>query len=298
VLPLIVSGTGVAVALAAFIQPRPRRLAEGDADAAGSRRGPSHPRSDCVARAQFKLRHYRPAPRRRRRFRLRPARRAAGDRGVVGRGLEPSGGSLQLVSFLLFVAMVRSGRCSSHRRPRPLPHRGQGRRRPRAGHVRRGRPARHAQQTRRAAPLAPRPTAGGCAAAARQPDSRSSGTARSSTASSWPTGSSGRCRRCTGRRDMAARRRAALRRLRPPRSWPGSTSARCRGRSGESDSSCSPPAFEPPIVLSPLVEPCAELARQILDGDLEGLVLKERSAPYRDGSRAGWWKVKDRSWYE
>lgn len=82
------------------------------------------------------------------------------------------------------------------------------------------------------------------------------------------------------------------------RSWPGSTSARCRGRSGESDSSCSPPAFEPPIVLSPLVEPCAELAQQILDGDLEGLVLKERSAPYRDGSRAGWWKVKDRSWYE
>ena len=56
--------------------------------------------------------------------------------------------------------------------------------------------------------------------------------------------------------------------------------------------------INPTIVLSPLVEPCAELARQILDGDLEGLVLKERSAPYRDGSRAGWWKVKDRSWYE
>lgn len=36
----------------------------------------------------------------------------------------------------------------------------------------------------------------------------------------------------------------------------------------------------------------------MLDGELEGLVLKDRTAPYRDGSRAGWWKVKDRIWYE
>jgi hypothetical protein len=27
-------------------------------------------------------------------------------------------------------------------------------------------------------------------------------------------------------------------------------------------------------------------------------VLKDRTAPYRDGSRVGWAKVKDASWYE
>ena len=57
-------------------------------------------------------------------------------------------------------------------------------------------------------------------------------------------------------------------------------------------------AFEPPVFLSPLIEPSADIARQMLDGELEGLVLKDRTTPYRDGSRAGWWKVKDRSWYE
>ena len=57
-------------------------------------------------------------------------------------------------------------------------------------------------------------------------------------------------------------------------------------------------AFGPPVHLSPLVEPCADVARQMLAGELEGLVLKDRTSPYRDGSRAGWWKVKDRSWYE
>jgi hypothetical protein len=35
-----------------------------------------------------------------------------------------------------------------------------------------------------------------------------------------------------------------------------------------------------------------------LPGNREGLVLKDRSSPYRDGWRAGWWKVKDRSRYE
>ncbi|HET9756551.1 MAG TPA: hypothetical protein VFP66_08625 [Candidatus Limnocylindrales bacterium] len=29
-----------------------------------------------------------------------------------------------------------------------------------------------------------------------------------------------------------------------------------------------------------------------------GIVLKDRTSTYRDGSRAGWTKVKDRSWYE
>jgi ATP-dependent DNA ligase len=33
-------------------------------------------------------------------------------------------------------------------------------------------------------------------------------------------------------------------------------------------------------------------------GTLEGIVLKDRDAPYRDGRRVGWVKIKDRSWYE
>ena len=33
-------------------------------------------------------------------------------------------------------------------------------------------------------------------------------------------------------------------------------------------------------------------------GVIEGIVLKDRRATNRDGSRAGWSKVKDRSWYE
>jgi hypothetical protein len=31
-------------------------------------------------------------------------------------------------------------------------------------------------------------------------------------------------------------------------------------------------------------------------GDLEGIVLKDRESTYRDGSRAGWFKVKDAGW--
>ena len=30
----------------------------------------------------------------------------------------------------------------------------------------------------------------------------------------------------------------------------------------------------------------------------KGLVVKDRHAPYRGGSRSGWFKVKDRNWYE
>jgi bifunctional non-homologous end joining protein LigD len=56
-------------------------------------------------------------------------------------------------------------------------------------------------------------------------------------------------------------------------------------------------AFEPPVYLSPLVEPRREIVERITAGELEGLVLKDRTSPYRDGSRAGWWKDKDRSWY-
>jgi ATP-dependent DNA ligase len=31
---------------------------------------------------------------------------------------------------------------------------------------------------------------------------------------------------------------------------------------------------------------------------VDGIVLKDRRSPYRDGSRAGWWKVKDAGWFE
>lgn len=57
-------------------------------------------------------------------------------------------------------------------------------------------------------------------------------------------------------------------------------------------------AFELPLELSPLVEPHTALVEAMLDGRLEGIVLKDRHSTYRDGSRAGWTKVKDRSWYE
>jgi ATP-dependent DNA ligase len=57
-------------------------------------------------------------------------------------------------------------------------------------------------------------------------------------------------------------------------------------------------AFEAPVYLSSLVRACANVARQMLDGELQRLVLNDRTSHYRDGSRAGWWKVKDRSWYE
>ena len=40
------------------------------------------------------------------------------------------------------------------------------------------------------------------------------------------------------------------------------------------------------------------LVEDMADGRLEGIVLKDRTSTYRDGTRAGWTKVKDRSWYE
>jgi hypothetical protein len=36
----------------------------------------------------------------------------------------------------------------------------------------------------------------------------------------------------------------------------------------------------------------------MIDGRLEGIVLKDRTSTYRDGSLVRWVKVKDRSWYE
>jgi hypothetical protein len=35
----------------------------------------------------------------------------------------------------------------------------------------------------------------------------------------------------------------------------------------------------------------------MISGELEGIVLKDRTSNYRDGSRAGWVNVKDPSWY-
>ena len=57
-------------------------------------------------------------------------------------------------------------------------------------------------------------------------------------------------------------------------------------------------AFEPPYELSPLIDPSADLARQITGGHLEGIVLKRRASPYRAGSRGGWSKLKDPRWAE
>ena len=56
-------------------------------------------------------------------------------------------------------------------------------------------------------------------------------------------------------------------------------------------------AFDIPLELSPLVEPSVSLVEHMEDGRLEGIVLKDRTSTYRDGTRVGWSKVKDRSWY-
>jgi ATP-dependent DNA ligase len=55
-------------------------------------------------------------------------------------------------------------------------------------------------------------------------------------------------------------------------------------------------AFDVPLELSPLVDPSASLVQHMESGRLEGIVLKDRMSTYRDGTRVGWSKVKDRSW--
>ena len=57
-------------------------------------------------------------------------------------------------------------------------------------------------------------------------------------------------------------------------------------------------AFDVPLELSPLIEPSPSLVEHMEDGRLEGIVLKARTSTYRGGTRVGWSKVKDRSWYE
>jgi len=46
------------------------------------------------------------------------------------------------------------------------------------------------------------------------------------------------------------------------------------------------------------VELSVDLGERIVNGELEGLVLKDRTAPYRSGSRRGWSKVKPPDWHE
>jgi ATP-dependent DNA ligase len=46
------------------------------------------------------------------------------------------------------------------------------------------------------------------------------------------------------------------------------------------------------------VPPDRSLAAAMIAGELEGIVLKDRTSTYRDGSRTGWVKVKDPRWYE
>ena len=57
-------------------------------------------------------------------------------------------------------------------------------------------------------------------------------------------------------------------------------------------------AFDTPLELSPIIHPTTSLALDMADGRLEGIVLKDRTSTYRDGSRAGWTKVKDPSWHQ
>jgi ATP-dependent DNA ligase len=57
-------------------------------------------------------------------------------------------------------------------------------------------------------------------------------------------------------------------------------------------------AFDVPLELSPILEPTQALAIDITDGRLEGIVLKDRTSTYSDGTRRGWWKVKDPRWFE
>jgi len=53
-----------------------------------------------------------------------------------------------------------------------------------------------------------------------------------------------------------------------------------------------------PLELTPLVDLSLSLVGQMASGRLEGIVLKDRTSTYRDGTRVGWSKAKDRSWYE
>ena len=57
-------------------------------------------------------------------------------------------------------------------------------------------------------------------------------------------------------------------------------------------------AFELPLELSLVIESRRDLALDLADGRLEGVALRDRTSTHRDGSRTGWWKVKDPSWIQ
>jgi hypothetical protein len=76
------------------------------------------------------------------------------------------------------------------------------------------------------------------------------------------------------------------------------TSAACPDRCGGDRLELLARDFDVPLELSAVVDPSISLVQQMESGRLEGIVLKDRTSPYRDGTRVGWSKVKDRSWYE
>jgi ATP-dependent DNA ligase len=57
-------------------------------------------------------------------------------------------------------------------------------------------------------------------------------------------------------------------------------------------------AFELPIQLSPIAERCVGRDTHMTAGPIAGRVIRDRTSTYRDGSRSGWFNVKDRSRYE
>jgi hypothetical protein len=126
-------------------------------------------------------------------------------------------------------------------------------------------------------------------------DSRSSGTERPSTVSWSPVGSPARWLPCMA--PSATATSSGLLSL-TSRCSPGSISVRCPGRTAGERLELLAQAFDLPLELSPLVEPSRGLVEAMENERLEGIVLKDRTAPYREGSRVGWSNVKDAGWYE
>src|SRR3954469_7877608 len=75
--------------------------------------------------------------------------------------------------------------------------------------------------------------------------------------------------------------------------WRASTSDGCPGRGPG-----RPGAARPCIPAADRAVAVEALALDMMDARIECIVLKDRQSTYRDGSRARWYKVKDRGWYE
>ena len=84
-------------------------------------------------------------------------------------------------------------------------------------------------------------------------------------------------------------RRAGPARNRPP--WPPLAGAARPTRTPRA-------RLRRPVGAQPAGRSVRVAGRADTDGRLEGIVLKDRTSTYRDGTRVGWSKVKDRSWYE